>query len=38
MSLKTKEELQRLFTQFVRDSLIGLPPQDRARYQEELPA
>jgi len=36
MSLKTKEELQRLFTQFVRDSLTGLPPQDRARYQEEF--
>jgi hypothetical protein len=36
MSAKTKEELQRLFSQFVRDALAGLPPQDRARYQEEL--
>jgi hypothetical protein len=36
MSAKTKEELQRLFSQFVRDALADLPPQDRARYQEEL--
>src|SRR5262245_37773898 len=36
MSAKTKEELQRLFSQFVRDALAGLPPQERARYQEEL--
>src|SRR5262245_3832710 len=36
MSLKTKEDLQKLFSQFVRDSLAGLPPQDRARYQEEF--
>ena len=36
MSLKTKEEFQKLFSQFVRDALTGLPPQDRARYQEEF--
>jgi hypothetical protein len=36
MSLKTKEELQRLFTQFVREALTGLPNQDRARFQEEF--
>src|SRR5262245_17832762 len=36
MSLKTKEEFQRLFSQFVRDALAGLPPADRARYQEEF--
>jgi hypothetical protein len=36
MSAKTKEELQRLFSQFVRDALGDLPPQDRARYQEEF--
>ena len=36
MSVKTKEEIQRLFSQFVRDALSDLPPQDRARYQEEF--
>jgi hypothetical protein len=36
MSVKTKEEIQRLFSQFVRDALSGLPPEERARYQEEL--
>lgn len=34
MSLKTKEELQRLFSQFVRDALVDVPPEDRARMQE----
>jgi len=36
MSVKIKEEFQRLFPQFVRDVLTSLPPQDRARYQEEF--
>jgi len=36
MSLKTKEEFQRLFSQFVRDALADLPPEERARYQGEL--
>jgi hypothetical protein len=36
MSLKTKEDIQKLFSQFVRDSLAGLPPEQRARYQEEF--
>src|SRR5262245_23544742 len=36
MSAKTKEEIQRLFSQFVRDALADLPPQDRAHYQEEF--
>jgi hypothetical protein len=36
MSAKTKEEVQRLFSQFVRDTLSGLPAQERALYQEEL--
>ena len=36
MSLKTKEEIQRLFSQFVRDALVGVPPEDRARVHEEF--
>lgn len=36
MSLKTREELQRLFSQFVREALAGVPAQDRTRYQEEF--
>ena len=36
MSLKTREEIQRLFSQFIRDSLAGLPPEERTRYQEEF--
>jgi hypothetical protein len=36
MSVKTKEEIQRLFSQFVRDALSGLPPEERTRYQEEF--
>ena len=36
MSLKTKDELQRLFSQFVRDALAAVPTEERARYQEEF--
>ena len=36
MSLKTKEEIQRLFSQFVRDALVGVPPDERARVHEAL--
>jgi hypothetical protein len=36
MSLKTKEELQRLFSQFVRDALVGVPPEERTRIHEAL--
>jgi hypothetical protein len=33
MSLNTTETIQRLFSQFVRESLGDLPPEQRARYQ-----
>ena len=36
MSLKTKDEIQRLFSQFVRDALAAVPTEERARYQEEF--
>src|SRR6185295_14155803 len=36
MSLRDKEAVQRLFSQFIRDALGNLPPEDRARYQTEL--
>src|SRR5262245_8924823 len=36
MSLKTTETLQQLFSQFVRDALAGLPPEQRARFQEQF--
>ncbi len=36
MSLKTTETIQRLFSQFVREALANLPPEQRTRYQEEL--
>jgi len=36
MSLNTTETLQRLFSQFMRDALANLPPEERARYQGEL--
>src|SRR5262245_20018359 len=36
MSLKTTEEIQRLFSQFTRDTLSNLPPEQRSRYQQEL--
>lgn len=36
MSLKTTETIQRLFSQFARDALADLPPEQRARYQEEF--
>jgi hypothetical protein len=36
MSLKQTETLQQLFSQFMRDSLAGVPPEQRARYQEQF--
>ena len=36
MSLKTSETLQRLFSQFMRDALASVPPDQRAQYQQEL--
>src|SRR5262245_29098531 len=36
MSFKTTEEIQRLFAQFVRDTLADLPPEERSRYQEQF--
>lgn len=36
MSVKDKETVQRLFSQFIREALENLPPDQRARYQAEL--
>ena len=37
MSLKTKEEISRLFAQFVRQALADAPPGERAASGRRLP-
>jgi hypothetical protein len=36
MSLNTTETIQRLFSQFVREALGDIPPEQRSRYQAQF--